>query len=293
MKILKGSAALVLGLLSLVPPSPSHAESPAATQWIVATGQGKGAKGESYWASLYLFNSSPLDATVELTFLQQSPLDPSGRALGDNSAAPSTSVLVPAGQKLNLRSVWDPFGDEGRAGAVRVTTTGKDPQGQPLAVSALSLTTVFRGDPVQETLGPLIPAQGPDSLVGVGQTTQVPLLRTGWSEPAWYRSNLFLLSTNAGSDTVVTVTLIDMSGESRGSKDLTLGRLSQTQINGVAAFFDYQLCAHGCPSGLPETEVFDVFVTVRSCGPVAVGGVVIENNTGASLYLPSVRSTAP
>ena len=41
------------------------------------------------------------------------------------------------------------------------------------------------------------------------------------------------------------------------------------------------------------TEVFDVFVTVRCGGPVAVGGVVIENETGASLYVPSVRSAAP
>lgn len=293
MKILKGSAAMVLGLFLVVPGRPSHAEAPAATQWIVATGQGKGARSERYWPSLSLFNSSSLDATVELAFLPQSPLDSSGRAMGDNSTASSSTVLVPAGKKLDLTSIWNPFGDGSLAGAVRVTTTGRDPQGHPLPVSAFSLTTVWKGDPLQETLGPLIPAQGPDALVGPGGSARVPFLQTGWSEQAWYRSNLFLLSTNAGSDTVVTVTLIDMFGESRGSRDLTLGRLSQTQVNDVAAFFNYQICAHGCPSDQVMTEVFDVFVTVRSGGPVAAGGVVIENNTGASLYVPSVRSAAP
>ena len=194
MKVLKGWAALVLGRASSsFRGNPIHGESPAATQWIVATGQGAGAKGERGLALLSLFNSSSLDATVELAFLQQSPLDSSGRALGDNSTAPSASVLVPAGKKLDVYPTWNPFGDGSRAGAVRVTTTGKDPLGQPLPVVGASPSRPSgRGTRFRRLSVRSIPGAGPrrsrrglrgvgpgpvpaDGMVGAGLVSQQPL----------------------------------------------------------------------------------------------------------------------
>ena len=276
--------ALALGLSALVTAVPARAVPPEANRWIVSTGKGPGAGGEFYWPSLRLLNSNPTDAPVELSFLPQSGLDASGSATGDNAGVSSVSIVVPAGQTLDLAPSWNPFGATGRAGAVRIASTGVDAQGRPLVVEGYSQTTVLVGEPAHEVLGPHIPTQGPGSLIAGGESAWVPFLVTGgWEESGLYRSNLFLLSTNADSNTVVTLTLVDYDNETRGSRDVTLGRLAQTQVNDVARFFGYVTCANGCPSSQPQAETFSIVATVRSGGPVAVGGVVIESLRGSSV----------
>src|SRR5512140_3708515 len=98
----KTRAAAVAGFLFLIPALPTDAASP--TQWVVTTAKATGARGEENASTLRLFNFNPFDATVALSFLPQSPLDASLRATGDNSKASSVSVVVPAGQKLNVEN---------------------------------------------------------------------------------------------------------------------------------------------------------------------------------------------
>lgn len=286
--------ALALGLPLLAPAAPARAETPAATRWIVTAGRGAGAAGEQFTSSLDLLNPNASDATVEVTFLPQSPLDAAGSALGDNTGAAARTFVVPAGRNLHVHDFWALFGGAGNAGAIRIVPTGgTDALGNPLSVAALSRTTGVKRNPDREFRGPLIGAQGPGTLLAAGETGRVPLLETGPSNLSSYRSNLFLLSTNAATSTVVELTLLDAEGESRGTKTVTLGKLSQTQVNDVGRYFGYQTCAHGCPSGSPEPETFDVLVRVRSGGPVAAGGVVIEAENGSSIYVEPVLVVAP
>jgi hypothetical protein len=293
MKAPNGFLVLFVALSSLGPAPASAAEPPAAVRWIVTAGRGAGAAGEQYYSTLDLLNPNAVDATVEVSFLPQSPLDASGNALGDNSGAPARTFLVPAGGNLRVDTFWTQFGDAGNAGAIRVVPTGTDAQGNPLSVVPLSRTSGVKQDPYREFRGPLIVGQGPATLLGAGETGRVPLLETGQSLFTSYRSNLFLLSTSREAGTVVELTLLDAAGESRGTRTITLGRLSQTQVNDVGRYFGYQTCAHGCPSGSPYPETFDVLVRVVSGGPVAAGGVVIEAENGSSIYVEPVKVAAP
>ena len=293
MGIVKGLGAAVLALSAFVRSGPVLAQSSDLTQWIVTTGRGAGAAGEEYFSSVHLVNPNAVAAPVEISFLPQSALDASGSALGDNSGSVPRSFLVPAGQDVWVSGFWSDFGGAGNAGAVRVVPTGTDGQGRPLPVAALSRTSGVKRNPDREFRGPLIAAQGAGTLVAAGESARIPLLETGQSDLTSYRSNVFLLSTNSGTITVVDLTLLDAAGESRGTKTVTLGRLSQTQVNDVGRYFGYQTCAHGCPSGSPSPETFDVLLKVRSGGPVAAGGFVIEAENGSGYYVPPVKVAAP
>lgn len=280
----------ILSFLGLAPRA--HAESAEGTRWIVTTARGTGAAGEHYWSTVSLLNPNAVSVEVEVTFLPQSALDGSGHALGDNSAAPASVVAVPAGQTQELSWWWWP-GESSIAGAIRVVPITKDSQGRPLPVAAFSRTSGTKVDPEREFRGPFIAAQGPETLVGVGAAARIPLLETGPSRNSSYRSNLFLLSTNPETDSEVEVTLVDGGGESRGTKVLTLGRLSQTQLNDLGRAFGYELCLHGCPSGDLMPETFDILLRVRTGGPIVAGGVVIEATNGSGIYVVPVKVAAP
>lgn len=292
MKTVKATAVAVLGFAALVPSHAIVAESPDATRWIVTTARGHGARGEQYFSTVRVHNPNTVDATATWSFLPQSPLDASGRAPGDNSGAPSTAVTTPAGQSVELSSFWPQPGTN-LAGGVRVTSTSMDSGGRPLPLTAYSVTRAFRASPAGVVLGPLIEGLPSPSLVGAGETGRVPYLEAGQSDDNTFRSNVFLLSTNAAEETELTLTLIDGDGESRGEKTITLGRLAQTQLNDVARAFGYVPCLHGCPSGSLYPEPIEVLVRVVRGGPVAAAGVLIENESGSNLYVPSVKTVAP
>ena len=63
--------------------------------------------------------------------------------------------------------------------------------------------------------------------------------------------------------------------------------------NDVADAFDYVLCLHGCPSASPFPEAFEIEVRVLSGGPVAAAGIVLENETGSTTFVPALRTAAP
>ena len=292
MRIAKGFACLVLGLCAVLPSGPADAQPSELTQWIVTTGRGHGARGETYHSTVQLFNPHTVDVTATCAFLPQSGLDRYGRTLGDNVNVPSKTVVVPAGKVVELDSIW-PASGEGAAGAVRVTSLWPEEQDRPLLVTAHSTTSVYAFGTGRVAPGPFIPALGEASLIRTGDVGRIRSLLTGVSETASYRSNVVLLSTDPAGETEVTLTLFDHFGESRGSRSITLGRLAQTQLNDVADVFDYVLCLHGCPSASPFPEAFEIEVRVLSGGPVVAAGMVIESGTGSSSFVPAVRAATP
>ena len=109
----------------------------------------------------------------------------------------------------------------------------------------------------------------------------MPYISGSPSSASGYRTNLFLLSANGTANTVVDVTLRKADGTSAGTKTITLGKFSQTQINGIANFFGYTPAAS-------ETNM-TALVTVTSGGPVATGASVIDNAIGSISYSPPVK----
>jgi hypothetical protein len=146
---------------------------------------------------------------------------------------------------------------------------------QTLVVNALSSTGVAG------TNGFAIPSQNQDQLVAIGETAYLPYISASPSRSSGYRTNLFLLSANGTSNTGLTVSLRKSDGTSAGSKNITLGKSSQTQINDIASFFGYVPAAS-------ETNLTAV-VTVTSGGPVATGASIIDNAISSISYAPPVK----
>jgi hypothetical protein len=283
---LKPFRSLALAAILLQPAS-VLADTPASTQWVVTSAKVSGG-GNDYVTSLRIVNPNPFAVEVDMYFLPQTGLDASNSALGDNSLAPKVVVTVPANSTLALDDVLaSKFGAAG-AGGIRVASfaaTG-GPSPAPAGVWVLSQTLVVNarnqaGTP--GTNGFAIPSQNQDQVVGIGETAYVPYISASPSTtpPSGYRTNLFLLSTNATDTTDVTVTLRKGDGTSAGSKNLTLGKLSQTQINNIASFFGYVPTAN-------DTNL-TALVTVTKGGPVATGASIIDNAIGSISYAPPVK----
>jgi hypothetical protein len=282
---LKMLRTLAFSALSLLPAA-LVADTPATTQWVVTSAKATGQPPTlaQFVTSLRIVNPNAAAAPVDLYFLPQSGLDGSGSALGDNSGAAKVSVTVQANQTLALDDVLaSTFGAAG-AGGIRVVAPGTDGQGRSFAVWVLSQTLVVNakdqfGNP--GTNGFAIPSQNQDQLVAVGETAYVPYISASPSNSSGYRTNLFLLSANPTDNTTLTVALRKADGTQVGSRTLTLGKYSQTQINNIANFFNY------VPAGI-ETNL-TALVTVTSGGPVASGASIIDNAIASISYAPPMK----
>jgi hypothetical protein len=248
-----------------------RADTPATTQWVVTSAHASGG-GNDYVTGLRIVNPNAAAATVDLYLL------PASDGSGDNSAASKVTVTVPANATLAIDDVLSTkFGTVG-AGGIRVESTGTTPQpvwvlSQTLVVNAKSSTGV------PGTNGFAIPAQNTEQLVALGETAYVPYVSSSSSGSSGYRTNLFLLSANAAGSTVVTVTLLKGDGTVLGTRDVTLAKYAQTQINGIAASFGYTA----------DDTNLTATVKVKSGGPVATGASVIDNAIASISYSPPVK----
>jgi hypothetical protein len=283
---LKPTLPLALAVILLVPAT-VLADTPASTQWVVTSAKVSGG-GNDYVTSLRILNPSPAAVAVDMLFLPQTPLDASNNALGDNSGAPTVTVNVPANSTLALDDILASTFSTAGAGGIKVesfaATGGLNPE--PAGVWVLSQTLVVNarnqaGTP--GTNGFAIPSQNQEQVVALGETAYVPYISASPSTtpPSGYRTNLFLLSTNATATTGVTVTLRKGDGTSLGSRNITLGKLAQTQINNIGSFFGYV-------PGASDTNL-TALVTVTSGGPVATGASIIDNAIGSISYAPPVK----
>ncbi len=275
---------LALAAISLLPAT-LLADTPASTQWVVTSAKVSGG-GNDYVTSLRIVNPNPFAVEVDLYFLPQSPLDASNSALGDNSGAQKVVVNVPANSTLALDDVLaSKFGTAGAGGilvASFAATGGLNPDAAGVWVLSQTLVVNARNQAgTPGTNGFAIPSQNQDQVVAVGETAYVPYVSASPPGGSGYRTNLFLLSTNATDTTGVTVTLRKGDGTSVGSKNLTLGKRSQTQINRIGDFFGYVPAAS-------DTNL-TALVTVTSGGPVATGASIIDNAIGSISYAPPVK----
>lgn len=269
MRVTLRSAALA----AFLTPAVLLADTPATTQWVVTSAKASGG-GNDYVTSLRIVNPNATAATVDLYFL------PASDGSGDNAAAGRVSVAVPANSTLALDDVLATTFHTAGAGGIRVESTGTTPN----AVWVLSQTLVVNArsaSGVPGTNGFAIPAQNTDQLVALGETAYVPYVSASNSSSSGYRTNLFLLSANGAGTTVVTVKLLKGDGTVLGTRDVTLARYGQTQINGIAASFGYT------PAGV-DTNL-TATVTVKSGGPVATGASVIDNAIASISYSPPVK----
>lgn len=247
------------------------ADTPATTQWVVTSAHASGG-GNDYVTGVRIVNPNPAVATIDLYLL------PASDGSGDNSGAPRVSVSVPANSTLAIDDVLATKFSTVGAGGLRIESTGTTPQAvwvlsQTLVVNARSSTGV------PGTNGFAIPAQNTEQLVALGETAYVPYVSASTSSSSGYRTNLFLLSANATGSTVVTVKLLKGDGTVLGTRDVTLAKYGQTQINGIAASFGYS----ANDTNLTAT------VTVKSGGPVATGASVIDNAISSISYSPPVK----
>src|ERR1017187_151513 len=280
---LRPFCSLALAAIPLLPAT-LLGHTPAVTQWVVTSAKASGG-GNDYVSSLRIVNPNAVAAEVDMYFLPYSQLDASNSALGDNSGASKVVVTVPGNSTLALDDVLaSNFGVTG-SGGIRVEAPGTDSvSGRPLAVWVLSQALVVNAKSstgVSGTNGFAIPSQSQDQVVAVGETAYVPYVSASPTSTSGYRTNLFLLSTNATGNTTVTVRLRKADGTSAGSTNITLGKFSQTQINNIASFFGYVPAAS-------DTNL-TALVTVTSGGPVATGASIIDNAIGSISYSPPVK----
>lgn len=203
-----GFASLALLLLQ----GPLLADTPATTQWVLATAKATGRGGEEFVSSLRIVNPFPYTANVSLTYLAQSPIDGDNAATGDNGSAPQVRVLVAAGETLAIEDVLGttfagkaaPFGIP--AGGIRVDSDAP--------VSVLSRTFVANArsaSGVPGTYGFSLPAQTAGQTVSEGETAWLTYGSSSPSATLGFRTNLILLNTGSQS-TVVLVSLLRGDG---------------------------------------------------------------------------------
>ncbi|HQP87974.1 MAG TPA: hypothetical protein PLL76_17125 [Thermoanaerobaculia bacterium] len=269
--------------LLLVLGGAASADTPATTQWVLATAKATGAGGEQFVSSLRISNPFPQVATVDLTYLAQSQIDPTGAATGDNAAAPKVRVTVGPGETLAVEDVLGttfagkaaPFGIS--AGGLRVDSD--------VPVSVLSRTYVANARSaagVPGTFGFSIPAQVEAQALSAGETGWLTFVSGSPSSASGFRTNLILLNTGA-TPALLRVALRRGDGSVAGERDYTLGRFSAAQQGNLGAAF-----------GLATSETnLRATVTVTSGGPVAIGASLIDNAISSIAYLPPVKVDAP
>ncbi len=274
----------LVGLAFFLLRGPAVADTPATTQWVLATAKATGRGGEEFVSSLRIVNPLAQTANVDLTYLAQSPIDATFLASGDNGAAPKVRVTVGPGETLAIEDVLGttfaglaaPFGIS--AGGIRVDSD------QP--VSVLSRTFVANARSaggVPGTFGFSIPAQGPEQTVSAGETAWLTYVSSSPSASSGFRTNLILLNT-ATAVTVATVALVRGDGTPAApARDYTLGRASAAQQTDVGAAF-----------GVPGSETnLRIVVTVKSGGPLAIGASLIDNAISSIAYLPPAKVDEP
>jgi hypothetical protein len=256
----------------------ARSDSPVSDQWIVTAAHSTGAGGEQFISSFRIVNPNNFAATVDLYFLPQSLLDQTTHsALGDNSGAQKVTVTVGANQTLAIDDIIaTKFNSAAIAGGVRVISN--------VPVSVLSQVLVANAKSatgVPGTNGFAIPGQTIDQAIAVGDVAYIPYVSSSdASFSTGYRTNIFLLSTLATGNTVVHVKLVKGDGTVIGERDYTLGKLSQTQINRIAAFeFGYTT---------PDTNLTAI-ITVKSGGPVMAGASIIDNAISSQSYAPPTK----
>ena len=288
---IRQTVAAAASLLAVAAALPAlSVDTPVISQWLVTSAKATGAGGENFISSLRIVNGTTASANVQFTFYPRVNFNrTTASAAGDNSAnAVTQAATVAAGQTLAIDDVLNTlFGvtSTTASGGIRIESQNFVP------ISVLSQTLVTNAkaaDGTPGTYGFAIPGQVPDNAVAIGDTGYVPYLSS--ATPAnvaarqGYRSNLFLQTTNADSDTVVNIKLLKGDdGSTIGANDVTLGKLVQTQINGIADFFGYSEA---------NTNLTAV-VTVKSGGPVFVGASVNDNATGSQIYAPPTKDWSP
>ena len=283
MKCPRIALVLLAAVIALSADQAGASDFPATTQWVLTSAKVPNVfPAPQYVTSLRIVNPNAQAASVDLTYLSQSPLDSSYTAGGDNGAATPVRVKVGANQTLAIEDVvTTTFGDPApfgaHAGGIRAVSD--------LPVSVFSRTYVSNAQSssgVPGTFGISIPAVVSDLAVSAGDTAYLPYGAASPDTTKGFRSNLVLLNTAAGTS-VAHVKVVQGDGTTVGERDYTLARLAQTQQNRLPDSFGYT----------GPDENLTVIVTVTSGGPVAVGLTPIDNAINSQNFTGPSKIFAP
>ncbi len=264
------AAALFLGFGSL------EAGNPAKTQWVLTAAKATGVGGAQFVTSLRIVNPNPQAASVDLTYLPQSPLDGSV----DNSAATPVNVTVPGNQTLAIEDVVGTrFGSSAAAGGIKVVSS--------VPVTVLSRTYVANARSetgVPGIYGYSIPGEIAEEGIAAGETAYLPYIAASPSDEMGFRTNFIMLNT-ANAVSVVNARLVKGDGTLIGQRDYTLNKLAATQHGRLPTSSPFSYTA--------LDENLTLIVTVRSGGPVLVGATVIDNGIRSQAFVPASKVALP
>ncbi len=282
---------LLIVVIIVIVALPLRATTPASELWLVTSAKTTGKNGEQYVSSLRLVNpSATVTANVTLYLLTQTALDANGNALGDNSGATTTTLQVPPGQTVAADDYLNSlFGLSSGVAGLRITSDDGSSTPNPVPIIVLSQTLVANARSatgVPGTNGFAIPAQTGDDAVGQGDVGYVPYLSAAPDTTQGYRSNLFLLSLNNTTNTTVNVNLVKGDGTSLGTKTITLGNWSQTQINNIGPYFGYSQNDTNLTAEITVVPNPDGSVG----GPVVTGASIIDNAIASISYAPPTKT---
>lgn len=281
-------AAGALAVAALSAGTAPAAATPATTQWVLSSARltGAGSPPVEWVTSLRIVNPGAVDASVDLTFLPQSPLDASDPgnhvAAGDNSAARAVRLVVGAGRTRAVDDVVGtlfggaaPFGIA--AGGIRVDSD------VPVSVFSRTYAANARSATgVPGTYGISLPSAVRDEAIARADTGWLPFVAVSPEPSRGFRANLILLNA-AGTPTVAHVKLVRGDGSLAGERDYTLAPAAAAQQGDVALSFGVD----------GSDENLTAVVSVKGGGPVFAGVTPIDNALGAPSFVAASKVFVP
>ena len=250
-----------------------RADTPATTQWVVTSAKATGGNNQ-YVTSLRIVNPERRSRARRHHALRRE------RRLRRQRREPAEGQR-PRARELHARDRRRPRDEvrHGRRRRAALRFDGHDAAARVWVLSQTLVVNALSSTGVPGTNGFAIPSQNTEQLVAVNETAYVPYISSSTSALERVQDEPLPPLGERDRPTVVTVSLLKGDGTALGTRDVTLARYAQTQINNIAASFGYS----ANDTNLTAT------VKVRSGGPVATGASVIDNAIASISYSPPMK----
>jgi hypothetical protein len=232
-----------------------------------------GTLGANWRTDLELHNPGSVPASCTIALLEHD---------ADNGSARTRNLAVDPGAAVRLTDVLaQELGFTGKA-ALRITATAGEVVLASRTYNRLGAGNPL-GVPVGSTFGEYVPAQGDGEAIGGGEEGRLTLLaHTDPATKTGYRTNLGVV--NAGADPVdVVADLYDAGGALLGSVRRSLPAFGYHQFDGVL----------GPWAAAPITDAYAVVHSPTQGGRFFAYAAVIDNRTGAPIFVPAVTRSRP
>jgi hypothetical protein len=194
---------IVASVLLLAASTAAMAGFSGSDLFLISVGRGPGANDSFWYTTVWLHNPGTVAESVTISFLRRDQANP----------APDQQFLaISPGETLTIGdALWDLFGLETGAGALRFETEGR------IVVSSRIFN--LPGSDLAESQGQFMAGLPAELAVAVGDATDVP----GITQPTNgdFRCNFAMVET-AGANAVVDVALVNGAGVELATRSYTL-----------------------------------------------------------------------